>query len=250
MRRLIMEKLDCVIIGGGPAGLNATLVLGRSRRNVMVIDEGKPRNRVTRESHGYLTRDGITPGDFRAISRQEITKYPSVIFNESSVIEVVKDENHFKLTTSKNQIVKSKKIIISTGLKEILPNVRNLDMYYGKSLFNCPYCDGWELRDEPLVLIGKGEMVFQMAKLVVNWSKDLLVCTNGEENLMAEQEELLKKHNIKIFKNEIDYIDGNNQGQMESILFKDGSSINRKGVGLLFLHGNIQQISMRYLDVS
>ena len=144
---------DCVIIGGGPAGLNAALILGRARRNTMLFDNDNPRNAVAQESHGFITRDGIKPKEFREIAHKELSRYPSITYTKMEVTSVLKDNSLFELVTSDNERYQSKAIVISTGLKDVLPRIENISDYYGKSLFHCPYCDGWELRDKPLVVI-------------------------------------------------------------------------------------------------
>ncbi|MGB6673685.1 MAG: NAD(P)/FAD-dependent oxidoreductase [Candidatus Nitrosopolaris sp.] len=144
---------DCAIIGGGPAGLNAALILGRARRNAILIDSNKPRNAVTQESHGFITRDGIKPNEFRQIAHKEIGRYPSVKYKEREITSVIKNKPSFELVTSEGERYQSKTIIISTGLKDVLPSIDNIYDYYGKSLFHCPHCDGWELRDKPLLLL-------------------------------------------------------------------------------------------------
>jgi thioredoxin reductase len=145
---------DSAIIGGGPVGLNAALILGRARRNVVLFDNNNPRNAVTQESHGFITRDGIDPKEFREIAHNEIGRYLSVIYAKREVISVIKNNKPlFELVTSENKRYQSKTIIISTGLKDVLPSIDNISDYYGRSLFHCPYCDGWELRDKPLVVI-------------------------------------------------------------------------------------------------
>jgi thioredoxin reductase len=157
--------MDCVIIGGGPAGLNAALVLGRARRTVILFDNNAPRNAVTAESHGFITRDGISPVEFRKIAHQDIAKYPSVQLRNVKIVEVSKRGEVFELLTEQGDTVQAKKIILATGLKEILPSVPKLLNYYGKSLFSCPYCDGWELRDRPLMLLPRIDLPFTWLRL-------------------------------------------------------------------------------------
>ena len=225
-----MEKLyDCAIIGGGPAGLNAALILGRARRNVILFDNNNARNAVTQESHGFLTRDGIKPKKFREIAHKEIARYLSVICAKREVTSVSRKKSKFELVTSKRERYQSKTIIISTGLKDVLPSIDDIHDYYGKSLFHCPYCDGWELRDKPLiVIIGEQVQGFHFIQTVYNWSKDLIVCTNGAPFQNSEQKDFLQRKGIKIVENKIKNIVGKN-GQMEKILFENGQNISRKG---------------------
>jgi thioredoxin reductase len=223
---------DSAIIGGGPAGLNAALILGRARRNVILFDNNNPRNAVTQESHGFITRDGIKPKEFREIAHKEIGRYPSVTYAKREVTSVIKNDNEqlFELVTSENdERYQSKTIIIATGLKDVLPSVDNISDYYGKSLFHCPYCDGYELRDKPLVvIIGEQAQGFHFIQTIYNWSKDLIVCTNGKDLKNSDQKDLLKNKGIKIIENKIKNFDGKN-GQIEKIVFENGESISRKG---------------------
>ncbi|HYY67008.1 MAG TPA: NAD(P)/FAD-dependent oxidoreductase [Nitrososphaeraceae archaeon] len=225
---------DCAIIGGGPAGLNAALILGRARRNVILFDNNNPRNAVTQESHGFITRDGIKPKEFREIAHEEIGRYPYVVYARREVTSVIKNNNSneplFELLTSENnERYQSKTIIISTGLRDVLPSIDNISDYYGRSLFHCPYCDGWELRDKPLVvIIGEQVQGFHFIQTIYNWSKDLVVCTNGTVFQNTEQKHLLQRKGIKIIENKIKNFVGEN-GQMEKILFENGKSVSRKG---------------------
>jgi thioredoxin reductase len=226
---------DCAIIGGGPAGLNAALILGRSRRNVILLDNNNPRNAVTQESHGFITQDGIKPKEFREIAHKELERYPSVRYEKREVTSVIKnnknDKPSFELLTSENdERYQSKTIIIATGLKDVLPNIENISDYYGKSLFHCPYCDGYELRDKPLVvIIGEQVQGFHFIQTIYNWSKDLVVCTNnGEAFQNSEQKTLLENKGIKIIESNIKNFEGKN-GQIEKIVFENGESVLRKG---------------------
>lgn len=220
---------DCAIIGGGPAGLNAALVLGRARRNTLLFDNNNPRNAVTQESHGFITRDGVKPKEFREIAHKEIGKYPSVIFEKKQITSVTKNDYVFELMTSENEIYQSKTIIISTGLKDNLPKIENISDYYGKSLFNCPYCDGWELRDKPLVVIIEEQIQgFHFIQTIYNWSKDLVVCTNGKPFQNSDQKHLIQNKGIKIIENKIKRFVGEN-GQVEKAIFENGESVNIQG---------------------
>jgi thioredoxin reductase len=221
--------LDCAIIGGGPAGLNAALVLGRARRKVVLFDNNKPRNAVTQESHGFVTRDGVTPTEFRRIAQEEIEKYPSVEFQQSKVAAISKNGSLFRLTVETGETFEARNVILATGLKETLPEIRNIHDFYGKSLFNCPYCDGWELRDRPLVVVAEeGKHLFHMAKVVANWSRDLVVSTNGRGSMMPEQKQILESKGIRVLEQEIREFVGRD-GQLEQVIFADGTVISRTG---------------------
>ncbi len=220
--------LDCVIVGGGPAGLNAALVLGRARRNVILFDNNSPRNAVTQESHGFITRDGIKPREFREIAHQDIAKYPSIMIRNEKIIDVKKTGMHFEVVTEKGECIEGKKVILATGLKEIHPAIENIMDFYGKSLFSCPYCDGWELKDLPLMIISESYSAFHMAKTVYNWSKDLIVCTNGKKILTVEQMNMLQRKGIKVYEQKIKSLIGGN-GSLEAVIFEDGEEVKRNG---------------------
>ncbi|HZR43689.1 MAG TPA: NAD(P)/FAD-dependent oxidoreductase [Ktedonobacteraceae bacterium] len=221
--------IDCAIIGGGPAGLNAALVLGRARRTVLMFDDNRPRNAVTQESHGFLTRDGVKPGEFRSIAHQEISKYPSVAIRHMRISDVSKHEGWFELVADNGEIVQARTIILATGLKETLPGIDGIHDYYGKSLFSCPYCDGWELKEKPLIVIAEeGQRAFHMAKLVWNWSRDLLVCTNGHALFTTEQKEMLRKKEIEVVEDRITALVGE-KGMLEWVVFASHAASARQG---------------------
>lgn len=220
--------LDCVVIGGGPSGLNASLVLGRAKKNIIMFDEDNPRNAVTYESHGFITRDGIKPSEFKRIAKEELRKYPSISIQNHRVIAIKKEKQSFIIQTDEGNSYHSRKVILSTGLKDVLPRIEGINNFFGTSLFNCPFCDGWELKDRALVVISENERAFHMTKMIANWSKDLVVCTNGRIIFTEEQKELLTKKNIKVIGDEIEILQGEN-GHLQTIKFKNGKEIEREG---------------------
>ncbi|CAI6086813.1 NAD(P)/FAD-dependent oxidoreductase [Cohnella sp. JJ-181] len=214
--------LDCAIIGGGPAGLSAALVLGRARRSVALFDEGKPRNRVALASHGFLTRDGASPAAMRKFAHDELAAYPSVRIRGSRVEDVAREaDGSFRLTDAAGESWLASRLLLATGLKELLPEIEGLGDFYGRSLFCCAYCDGWELRDRPLVLVAGNDHTFHLAKTVYNWSRDLLVCTNGYKSLEPEEERVLRARGIRIDHREIERLVGAD-GQLTAVRFADG----------------------------
>ncbi|RUS46902.1 NAD(P)/FAD-dependent oxidoreductase [Cohnella sp. AR92] len=236
----MIVNYDCAIVGGGPAGLNAALVLGRARQNVALFDNGQPRNAVTQESHGYLTRDGVTPAEFRRIAYEEVLKYPSAKHWPEEVTDIRKSEQGFVLTVGAGEQVQARKLILSAGLKEKLPDIEGLRDFYGRSVFNCPFCDGWELRDQPLAIISDHPAALHKTKLLLHWTRDLVVCTNGGDNLTAEQEEQLASRGIGLVKTPIAALEGRN-GKLELIRFTDGKEILRSG-------GFIDPIQLPYVN--
>jgi len=220
--------LDCAIIGGGPAGLNAALVLGRARRTVMLFDDNKPRNAVTQQSHGFITRDGIRPKEFRAMAHEDIRQYPSVEIKPSKIVGVKTERGVFTLVAAAGDVHHARTLLIATGLKEKLPAIKGLKECYGRSLFSCPYCDGWELRDKPLAVLNESSNADHTAKLVHNWSRDVIVCTNGANRLAPEQIRSLEMKGIRLYDGKIDRI-VSNKGMLKEIVFADGTSVTRQG---------------------
>lgn len=222
-----MNIFDCIVIGAGPAGISASLTLGRARREIALFDDGTNRNRVTHESHGFLTRDRIKPQEFKEIGLSELKNYPSVSYFSKTVTGILEDVEHerFIVTTTDGQEFVTEKVILATGIQEGfgIPSIRK---YYGKSLFSCPYCDGWELRDKPLVVIAENEgRALHLTKLVYNWSKDVVVLTNGVK-LSKEGAKELQKRQIEIISEPIKNLIGDD-GNLQKIEFVTGETITR-----------------------
>ncbi|MEX3625532.1 NAD(P)/FAD-dependent oxidoreductase [Viridibacillus arvi] len=224
-----MTIFDCIIIGAGPAGLSASLTLGRARRNIAIFDNGTNRNKVTQESHGFITRDGIKPQEFKEIGLNELKNYTSVSYFQKTITEIIKDSSDelFIAKTEDGQEFVAEKVILATGIQEVF-SFQSVREYYGKSIFSCPYCDGWELRDKPLVVMADNEAhIMHLAKLVYNWSKDLVVLTNGVE-LSKDGARILQKRNIKVKMEPIKKLIGDD-GYLQKIEFVSGETISRSG---------------------
>ncbi|MFD0587275.1 NAD(P)/FAD-dependent oxidoreductase [Paenibacillus sp. GCM10027627] len=219
---------DCAIIGGGPAGLNAALVLGRARRSVVLFDHNKPRNAVTHASHGFLTRDGVTPAEFRRVAYEEVLHYPSVEHHPKEVTNIRKIHEGFQITVGTNEPIQTRKLLIATGLQETLPDIAGIKDLYGKSLFYCPYCDGWELRDRALFVLASHAHAFHLAKLLYNWSHNLVICTDGPGVLTDEQKERLTSRNIVVSEKKVAAFYGN-EGRLRQVEFTDGTRMDRTG---------------------
>lgn len=221
--------IDVVIIGGGPAGMSAALAAGRGRMNIVLIDEEKPRNAVTKESHGFLTRDGISPDLFREKGREDLLEYPTISVVNDRVTLIEKDKNDFfRLTTESGSELIASNVILANGLKETLPEVNKIEQFYGRSIFSCPFCDGWELKDKRLILIIDNEKALHIIKLVKNWSEKLIVATNGKTVLSEEEKEQLARNNIQLVEEEIVELIGKD-GMIKSVQFKGKHEISVDG---------------------
>lgn len=223
------QLLDAAIIGGGPAGLSAALMLGRARKQVAVFDEGRPRNAVTRETHGFLTRDGVSPGEFRRMAKEQLSEYPSVLLMEDTVMSVAGADGHFQLKTAQGNTFASRKLLFAVGMKDRPLDVPGLAEVYGKSAFVCPYCDGWELRDEPLVIINKGDELMHFAPILSGWTKRFVVCTNGPDELTDAEREELRRHQVPLFDSPIRSIDSSG-GMVRQVVLEDGTAVPCTGI--------------------
>lgn len=195
----------------------------------MLIDKGEPRNAPSKAAHGYLTRDGISPKAFLQLARDELKAYPSVHIEEGIAVSAVKTDNSiFETKLSDGQSALSRKLIVATGIRDQLPPIRGLQEAYGVSIFPCPFCDGWERRDEPLALIGHGEQGFEYAKKLYNWSKDLMILTNGATGFDYRQLAELNARGITVIEERIEELKSKD-GKLEAFILVDGTSVARSG---------------------
>ncbi|MEC0124934.1 NAD(P)/FAD-dependent oxidoreductase [Paenibacillus pabuli] len=223
------QQVDVLIIGGGPAGLNAALVLGRARKQVVVIDDERPRNWVTRETHGFLTRDGASPREFRKVAKEQISAYPSVHFAGDTATSVTGTDGVFEVTTAQGAVYRTKKVLFAVGKKDLPLDINGLTEVYGKSAFVCPYCDGWELRDQSLVIIVNGAKAVHMAKTISGWTSQFTICTNGPDELTDEQREELKQHGVPVWDSPIRSIESSD-GMVQQVVLEDGTAISCTGI--------------------
>lgn len=219
---------DVIIIGAGPAGLSAALVLGRCRRKLLLFDSGKPRNNKSHGIHGYLTRDGIKPAEFLRIGNEEIKKY-KIQKIDSEIVNAFKSESHFKVTDEKNLTYQAKKILIATGISDNIPDIPGFDLMYGKSIFHCPYCDGWEVSDKRLGVLAKGKAAHDLSLSLITWSSNVTILTNGTTHLNEMDRNNLKKKGIEIYREKIHEFSGENE-MLKEVVFENGKHIELDAV--------------------
>ncbi|WP_374211662.1 NAD(P)/FAD-dependent oxidoreductase [Streptomyces sp. YS415] len=165
------ETYEVIVIGGGAAGLSAALVLGRSRRRTLVVDAGEPRNAPSAHMQGYLSRDGMAPGEFLRIGREEIARYGVELVRDRAV-DVSKDED-FTVVLAGGRSLRARRLVIATGLKDELPEVPGLAGRFGRDALHCPYCHGWEVRDQAFGVLATSPLSVHQALIVSQWSKDV-----------------------------------------------------------------------------
>ncbi len=234
MAGAVPSVTDVVVIGGGPAGLSAALNLGRARASVLVVDAARPRNAATLRSHGFLTRDGISPLELRKLGLAELDAYPDVrVQGRSTAVTVTPSPassgEGFSVAVSMRgsteaAAVEARTVLVASGLRETLPEIPGLRSFYGMSVFSCIVCDGWELRDRPLALIGHTSDLAAYARLISRWSDALTVFTDGAEIIDASEEVELAERGVTVDRRSIAALEGE-RGAVATVQLTDGTTV-------------------------
>lgn len=225
----VVLMFDVIIVGGGPAGLSAALILGRCRRRVLVCDAGRPRNAHSHRLNGFLTRDGVEPAELRRVGREELRSYDAVEFREIAVTDARRIETGFEVTLGDGARVLTRKLLFATGVVDRLPEIEGFEAFYGRGVLHCPYCDGWEMRDQPLAIYGRGTHGRGLALELTAWSRDLVLCTNGPPELSPDDLDRLSRNGILVREEPIERLEGQN-GTLQRIRFVGGQTLSRRAV--------------------
>lgn len=217
---------DAIIVGGGPAGLSAALILGRCLRTVLLIDSGRPRNAWSHGVHGYLSRDGMDPLAFLETCHEELKNYPTVNFLYAEVTEAKKPDGHFEITTRDGDTFSGRKLLLATGVVDCIPKLEGIASLYGRSVFNCPYCDAFEMRGKRILVYGQKERGKNLALTLRNWSEDVILVTHGPCELGDEDKALLHSNGITFHEGKIKRLIGE-EGQLTHVEFESGETIAR-----------------------
>lgn len=220
---------DVVIIGGGPAGLSAGLVLGRFGHQVLICDSQRPRNAKSPAVHAFLSRDGVQPQELLSVSRAQLSAYPSVEIRNQEVMDVAREGKNFIVTLQEGAPVTARKILFATGVKDILPSIAGVDALFGKSVFHCPYCHGWEARGKTLAILANGASALHLTMLVHRLNSDIVICTNGPSEISAEDQRSLDRHGIQVIETPIERLQWH-EDVLEAIVFKDGIQLPREAL--------------------
>ncbi|HMJ10004.1 MAG TPA: NAD(P)/FAD-dependent oxidoreductase [Polyangiaceae bacterium] len=232
-------RCDVAIVGGGPAGLSAALVLGRCRRTVIVLDDGRYRNEASAHVRGFITREGTPPAELRRLARAEIARYPSVSFHETRVVDATRSDAGFELTCADDAVVVARRMLLATGLVDKLPDVPGARELLGNRLFHCPYCDGWELSDMPLAAYASGDDPGARFALEMSlWSSDVVFCTDGPCTIDERYRTRLREHGIPICDQPIVRFEAAGEGLQ--IVFERAPALQRRA---LFFSVGCQQRS-------
>ncbi len=231
--------VEIAVIGGSNAGLSAALALGRARRSVAVIDDDTPRNAPAAHAHNVYTRDGTPPAELLRTGREQLKPY-DVRFVNARVGKASGHKGAFVLELNGSETLSAERILLATGVSDDLPGLREL---WGKSVYTCPYCHGWEVRDKPLAVLGDGNEGYGYASLIQNWSRDLTLITGGRTTLSDEQLDDLHARGVEVIEAAVSEYETRN-GELAALHLSDGRRILRQAVLMrarLSLRGNLHR---------
>lgn len=228
---------DVIIVGGSYAGLSAAMALARSLRTVLIIDSGRPCNYPTPHAHNLITHDGETPAAIIENARTQVLQYNTVQFYNGLAVHGINKEKGFSITTDAGDEFFCHKLLFATGVKDLMPPISGFDACWGKSVLHCPYCHGYEVKQQEIGLIGNGDVGFDFSRLLNQWSQHLTLFTNGKSTLSQQQKEKIEARNIAVVEKEIEAFEHNN-GYVHHLLFKDRTKM---AVTIVFARVAFQQ---------
>jgi thioredoxin reductase len=237
--RVMDNMWDCVIVGGGAAGLSAALVLGRARRRTLLVDAGNQSNLPAHGIGGLLGHDGRGPAELYVTGRRELAAYPSVEVRSGEVVSGERADGGFVLELADGRRELARKVLLATGMEYRPPSLPGLAELWGRSVFHCPFCHGWEVRDQPLAVLARGELAVHKALLLRNWSDDVVLLTNGPADLDTEDRTRLAVAGVEVDGRSVAELAARD-GELEAVVFTDGSRLTRRG---LLVAGTLHQRS-------
>lgn len=224
-----MNNYDVVIIGGSYAGMSAAMALGRSRKNVLVVDGGDPCNKSTPHSHNFLTQDGVAPSDISKIAKDQVLNYPTVHWYDGTVYDVMGEAESFEVAIDGGKTVVSRRIILATGLKDTLPEIPGFKECWGKTIIHCPYCHGYEFSDQKTGILAPADQAFEMVKLIGNWTDNLKLFLLQNDRLNGEDLDEILDKGIHIVSHSIREV-VHDEGVLSHLVMEDDSKVELKAL--------------------
>jgi thioredoxin reductase len=215
------ETWECIVVGAGAAGLSAALVLGRARRRTLVVDAGRPSNGVAHGIGGLLGQDGRAPADFYAAGRAELAAYPTVELRAGEVVDGERRDGGFELLLSSGRRELGRRVLLATGMDYRPPSLPGVAQRWGRSVFHCPFCHGWEVRDRRLGVLGGGAEGLRRALLLRAWSDDVTLLADGPAELDAEALERLRRAGVPVDERRVAALRGPGEA-LSAVVFEDG----------------------------
>ena len=222
---------DAVVIGGGPAGLSAALALGRARRRVLVAAAGPTRNSSADAAHNVLTRDGTPPAELVRIGREQLAPY-DVTVREEWASDARRTDDGLAVTFAGGDRVEARALLLATGVRDVLPDVPGLAELWGRGVFHCPYCHGWEVAGRPLAVYAKGksaDVALHLVRLLRGWSDDVVLFTDGPCNLPDDDRARVERNGVAVREERVERLVGTD-GELEAVVLDGGESVARGGL--------------------
>jgi thioredoxin reductase len=220
-----VPTVDVVIVGGGPAGLSAALVLGRARRRVLVVDTGRPANAASTGIGGLLAQTGVAPTELRRTGREQLAGFPNVEVRDGAVADATSGADGFGVRLDDGSAVRSRALVLAHGLRYDPPNLPGVEGLWGRSIFHCPFCDGWEVRDLSLAVHGSGPEAARSALVVSEWSSDVVLLTDGPARLDGRRDALARA-GVRVREERVSRLVGG-EGWLQRIEFESGAPEER-----------------------
>lgn len=235
LNQSLASDYEVLVIGGGPAGLAAAMAFGRLGRKALICDDRQPRNQASSHINNFPGHDGIDPESWRQKVRSELTKYPTLQLHTDRVRQALKADNPahgFDVQLQSGAELKVQKILLAYGVKDQFPEIKNIHALWGQTVVHCPYCHGFEFRDQPLAVLGDGDMLLHMLAMLLGLSSDVMAFSNGPSTLTPEQKQKIAAKNIRLIETPVSQLEHTGT-QLEALVLSNGERVPRHALYLM-----------------